>query len=194
MRSRIREISDAIAQLEAELAAAIAELRTELSAASEDALPLLPPAAVDASPPRSLLSYFAGASVGTVVGALLSYAVAPPLMLLDGSLNLYQAICFRIYRIPRVRRRDHLRFDRYRLPYLNDIEAVHCSYCSYAAGVLSFAREIASRSEQYWCPIKHRGPMIDPHRRHETFLDFGDAAGYRTRLGYYRDRLRDTDG
>ena len=36
----------------------------------------------------------------------------------------YQAICFPVYKIPKVRRRDYLVFDRHHLAYLNVIEKV----------------------------------------------------------------------
>ena len=66
-----------------------------------------------------------------------------------------QAICFRSYRIPRVRRMDYIRLDRSQLAYLNWVETLNCLYCGYANGVAAYVREIAGRTEQYWCPIKH---------------------------------------
>ena len=51
-------------------------------------------------------------------------------------------------------------------------------------------REIASRTEQYWCPIKHALKPIDPHRRYYEFLEYGDADGYRDRLERFREQLR----
>jgi hypothetical protein len=114
-----------------------------------------------------------------------------PLALLDASVSLYQAICFRVYRIDRVKRSDFLAWDRERLAYLNIIEAVNCAYCSYGNGVIAYAREIVSRTEQYWCPIKHALRIPDPHQRYYDFLEYGDADGYRKRLGEFRDALRE---
>jgi hypothetical protein len=35
------------------------------------------------------------------------------------------------------------------------IEKINCAYCSYANGAIASVREMASRTEIYWCPIKH---------------------------------------
>lgn len=126
-----------------------------------------------------------------IVTAPVIYSLAIPVLLLDAWASLYQAICFRAYRIPRVKRSDHVVFDRGALAYLNWIEALNCLYCGYANGVLAYVREIGSRTEQYWCPIKHALHIADPHRRYFEFLDYGDAAGYRAQLDDYRERLRD---
>jgi hypothetical protein len=50
-----------------------------------------------------------------------------------------------------------------------------CVYCGYANGVIAYARKIASRTEQYWCPIKHALRIRDPHVRYAQFLEYGDA-------------------
>jgi hypothetical protein len=55
--------------------------------------------------------------------------------------------------------------------------------------VIAYAREISSRTEQYWCPIKHAIRITDPHHRYYDFLEFGDAEGYRTRLDGFRAAL-----
>jgi hypothetical protein len=113
-----------------------------------------------------------------------------PIALLDLSMIIYQAICFPIYKIPHVRRRDYLIFDRHHLAYLNIIEKINCAYCSYANGAISFAREVAARTEVYWCPIKHarRNPGTIPH--YQGFADFGDAEGYRKQLDLMKDGVR----
>lgn len=135
--------------------------------------------------------FLARSSVATVVTAPVIYSLIVPLVLLDLWASLYQAICFRAYRIPRVRRRDHIALDRGSLAYLNWIEALNCVYCGYANGVVSYVREIGSRTEQYWCPIKHAVRITEPHDRYVAFLEFGDAEGYRQRLAQFRSALRD---
>jgi hypothetical protein len=80
--------------------------------------------------------------------------------------------------------------DRGQLNYLNWIEALNCLYCGYANGLIGYVREIASRTEQYWCPIKHALRITDPHQRYYEFLEYGDAGGYRARLSEFRERLR----
>ena len=46
----------------------------------------------------------------------------------------------------------------------------------------SNASEIAGRTEQYWCPIKHALRMKTVHSRYQKFFDYGDAEQYCARL------------
>ena len=119
------------------------------------------------------------------------YAGWIPFLLMDLFVSIYQAICFPIYRIPRVRRADFLVFDREMLPYLNIIEKFNCFYCSYGNGVAAYTREVAARTEQYWCPIKHARRMRAAHERYPDFFDFGDAEAYRQGLERLRRQFRD---
>lgn len=121
-----------------------------------------------------------------VLTAPVIYAGWLPFLLMDVFVTLYQAICFPIYRIPKVRRRDYIVFDRERLPYLNLIEKFNCFYCAYGNGVAAYTREVAARTEQYWCPIKHARRWQGAHERYPRFFDYGDAQAYREGL----ERLR----
>ena len=56
--------------------------------------------------------------------------------------------------------------------------------------MIAYVREIASRTEQYWCPIKHALKVTDPHERYVGFVEYGDAGGYRERLTRLREALR----
>ncbi|MET3665793.1 hypothetical protein [Caulobacter sp. 1776] len=134
--------------------------------------------------------FLSRSSLFTLLSAPVIYSLILPLALADAWVSIYQAVCFRAYGIVRVRRTDYLAFDRNRLGYLNLVERLNCAYCAYANGVIAYAREVASRTEQYWCPIKHAVRQSDPHRRYWEFLDYGDAEGYRQRLKMFRDRLR----
>ena len=82
---------------------------------------------------------------------------------------VFQLVCFPIYGIPTVRRKDYLVFDRGRLAYLNTIEKVGCIYCSYVNGLLAMITEIAARTEQYFCPIKHARRLRKPIPDMESF-------------------------
>lgn len=110
------------------------------------------------------------------------YGLAVPLIIFDIGLSVYQSVCFRLYGIARVKRADHMVFDHRYLAYLNIFEKVNCLYCSYASGLLSYGREIASRTEQYWCPIKHAHKILDVHGRYVDFLDYGDAENYQLKM------------
>lgn len=116
-----------------------------------------------------------------ILSVPLIYACAIPFALLDLSVTIYQCVCFPIYGIPNVRRRDYLIFDRGLLGYLNAIEKVGCVYCSYANGLIAYIAEIAARTEQHFCPIKHAHPLAQTHSRYGHFLPYGDAKGYRSR-------------
>ena len=118
------------------------------------------------------------------------YALIVPIVLLDLATMAYQAICFPVYNIPKVRRRDYLVFDRHHLAYLNLLEKINCAYCSYGNGVIAFAREVAGRTEVYWCPIKHARRTLGPHPHYQGFADFGDAEGFRDKLKEIKDGVR----
>ena len=133
-------------------------------------------------------------------GSLLSMLTAPfiyslivPLVLLDVWVTLFQWICFPVYGIALVRRRAYFALDRHKLAYLNAIEKVHCTYCSYANGLFAYATEVAARTEQYWCPIKHGRAVVSPHRRYHRFFEYGDAARYRHELSAIRSELHHPD-
>ena len=118
------------------------------------------------------------------------YAVIIPFVLLDLFATIYQAVCFPVYGIAKARRQDFIRFDRTQLGYLNGIEKLNCAYCSYANGLIAYVREIASRTEQYWCPIKHAERVAGVHDRYPGFLEYGDAEGYLRRLQELRELLQ----
>lgn len=117
------------------------------------------------------------------------YGLIVPLVLLDLCVSVYQAVCFPVYRIARVKRGDYIVFDRKHLGYLNVFERFHCSYCAYANGLIAYAGEIAARTEQYFCPIKHAHKVLGSHARYRRFLDYGEAADYPARLQAFRDEL-----
>lgn len=129
-----------------------------------------------------LLRYLLQARLRNLITAPVIYAMFFPLVLLDLFVTLYQFVCFPLYRIPKVRRRDYLIFDRHNLAYLNLIEKINCAYCSYGNGLLSYIKEIVARTEQYWCPIKHARRVRQAHSRYSRFVDYGDAEGYRREL------------
>jgi len=137
-----------------------------------------------------LVKYIVGAPLGFILSAPLIYGLIVPLVFLDAAVTLYQHVCFRIYGIPLVRRRDHIIVDRQHLAYLNGIEKLNCVYCGYANGLIAYVREIAGRTEQYWCPIKHARRSADPHDHFEAFVDYGDAETYRANLKQIRGDLK----
>ena len=55
---------------------------------------------------------------------------------------------------------------------------------------VAFVREVASRTEVYWCPIKHARRVLGPHPHYQGFADFGDAEGFRERLAQMKDGVK----
>lgn len=137
--------------------------------------------------------YLAEASLGAILTVPVIYSLFLPLLLLDLMVCLYQAVCFPVYKIKKVRRGEYVIFDRHRLKYLNPIERLHCTYCSYANGLLAFAREVAARTEQYWCPIKHADSIKSPHGHYHGFLAYGDAEAYANELDKLRKKFQDQE-
>jgi hypothetical protein len=124
------------ASLEDELLRRHRELRTRLSAYILKARPLV------------------------LLTAPVIYALIVPLLLLDLFITVYQAICFPVYQIEKVRRRDYFVFDRGHLAYLNAVEKLNCAYCSDANGLIAYAREIAAHRAilvpDQACPARDR--------------------------------------
>ena len=139
---------------------------------------------------QKLLPYLFGANPLVVLTAPVIYAGIIPFVLLDIFVGLYQAVCFPIYGIAKIKRADYVVFDRHHLAYLNIIEKINCAFCSYANGAVAFMREVASRTEVYWCPIKHARRVLGPHPYYQGFADFGDAKGFREKLAQMKDGVK----
>ena len=117
------------------------------------------------------------------------YSMIVPLLIMDLCVTLYQALCFPIYRIAKVRRADYIVLDRHQLEYLNFFEKFHCNYCGYASGLVAYVYEVLARTEQYFCPIKHARRILGTHSRYRRFLDYGEAADYAARVEAFRVAL-----
>ena len=138
---------------------------------------------------QSIPAYIREGSLLNLLTAPIIYSLLIPLVAFDLWTTAYQWVCFPIYGVARVPRRRYFALDRHRLAYLNGVEKLNCTFCSYANGVIAYVREVAARTEQYWCPIKHARPVRSPHQRYHFFFDYGDAAGYRRDLSTLRRTL-----
>lgn len=127
----------------------------------------------------------------TTLTAPVIYSCIVPFVLLDIWVSVYQWVCFPVYGIAKVRCSDYIAIDRWKLGYLNLIEKANCDYCSYANGLIAYVREIASRTEQYWCPIRHARAIKGPHQRYRMFVDYGDARGYQRQQPVLRQELHE---
>ncbi len=127
-----------------------------------------------------LIRFLREARFSAVLTSPFIYSLIVPLALLDVFVFVFQRICFPAYGIPPVPRSDFIAIDRHRLAYLNVVEKMNCLYCEYANGLIAYVREVAGRTEEHWCPIKHARKIRNPHQRYFRFLDYGDAQGYRS--------------
>jgi hypothetical protein len=143
---------------------------------------------------RGLLGFIFHARALTWLATPVIWSGLWVMLALDLFLLVYQAICFPVYGIPKAKRSDYVILDRGDLPYLNLVEKLNCAYCGYANGLAAYFREIAARTEQYWCPIKHARRIVAVHDYYPSFFEFGDAESYRLGLERLRGALAETEG
>ncbi|MGR9045089.1 MAG: hypothetical protein ACU83N_07325 [Gammaproteobacteria bacterium] len=142
---------------------------------------------------KALINYIRDAPLKHIATAPIIWSCLLPACILDVSVSLYQAVCFPIYGIPKVRRQDYIVFDRQYLNYLNLIEKLNCAYCSYFNGLIGYVQEIAARTEQFWCPIKHARRIKKLHSRYRNFINYGDAESYRAQIESIRRNFADLE-
>ena len=135
--------------------------------------------------------YLFDASLRTILTVPFIWGCLAPALFMDLVVTIFQAVCFPVYGIPKVKRGQHIVLDRHALAYLNLIEKINCMYCSYFNGLISYIREIAARTEQYWCPIKHARRVSSLHSRYRYFFDYGDGENYRQKLEEVRRAFTD---
>ncbi|MEN8142919.1 MAG: hypothetical protein ABFQ82_04910 [Thermodesulfobacteriota bacterium] len=136
-------------------------------------------------------TYLWHSKVRNIVSVPFIWACLPPALFMDLVLSVFQAISFTLYRIPKVKRSEYIIIDRHSLAYLNVIEKINCVYCGYFSGVIAYVQEIAARTEQYWCPIKHARRVGNIHSRYNKFMEYGDAKKYKEGLGKIRNDFKD---
>jgi hypothetical protein len=192
MATQLDLLMDRLRSVEAEIEAEMAKRREELRFHLENRRIVFEQEVLELHRQikTRLSRYLIEAHPLVVLTAPVIYAMIVPIVLLDLAVMTYQAICFPVYGIPKVRRRDYLVFDRHHLAYLNALEKLNCAYCSYANGMVAFVREVAARTEIYWCPIKHARRVLGPHPYYQGFADFGDAEAFRARLTAMQDGVK----
>lgn len=193
MRDTFREIRDKIEALEQELTRELAAKQEEFRYTVEEKRVRFS-REVEAAH-RELLtrwtSYAYESGLLKVLTIPIIWFALIPAVFLDFFVFFYQIVCFPVYGIPLVKRSEHIVIDRHKLKYLNWVEKMNCLYCSYFNGLMSYLREIAGRTEQYWCPIRHARLPKSTHSRYDRFVDYGDAEGYRRELKEIRKDFGD---
>jgi hypothetical protein len=187
MHSRVDDILDEISRLRVELEAEFNKQKQELYRHKEELLKIQ-----KESVTRSK-KYLLELPIGVVITIPFIWMMLIPALIADIFVTIYQAICFPIYKIPKVKRGDFIILDRHKLSYLNTIEKINCFYCGYFNGVISYVREISARTEQYWCPIKHSKTIYEHHSRYSKFFNYGDATKYKSDLHSRRKDFKDLE-
>ena len=195
MTSRLQELARRAGEIEAELEAEIARRRAALGGRLVRGRLVFETEvrARHRAARENLLDYIRAIRLRDMATVPVIYSLIVPFALVDLWVTLYQRICFPVYGIPRVRRRDYVVIDRHHLAYLNALEKFNCVYCGYANGVVAYVREVAARTEAYWCPIKHARRWPGGHPRYAEFMDYGDEADHVARWEASRARVRGAD-
>jgi len=139
----------------------------------------------------NVFRYIFGAEIRHIVTVPVIWSCLLPALFLDLVVSFYQFVCFPLYGIPKVKRSHYIVVDRQYLAYLNIIEKINCAFCGYFNGVIIYVQEIAGRTEQYWCPIKHARTIGAFHNRYENFIDYGNGVRYREEFQEIRRRFND---
>ncbi|MEN8257534.1 MAG: hypothetical protein ABFS09_06690 [Thermodesulfobacteriota bacterium] len=142
---------------------------------------------------KKIRYYLKDAPLLNIITTPLIWSCLLPALFMDLVVSFYQMVCFPIYSMPKVKRSDYIVIDRHYLSYLNWIEKINCFYCGYFNGLIAYVQEIAARTEQYWCPIKHAKRSMARHSRYKKFFDYGDGRKYRTQNKKVRSDFSDLD-
>ena len=143
---------------------------------------------------KTIRRYLSDADLLNILTGPVIWSCLLPALFMDLFVSIYHMICFPVYSIPKVKRGENIIIDRQYLSYLNLIEKINCCYCGYFIGLIGYIQEIAARTEQYWCPIKHAHRTRVRHSRYKNFFDYGDADGFRAKNSEIRLNFDDLDG
>jgi len=183
-RERLKSLADRLNELEREINF---ELQKELKEKRDRLL------CDFAEEKISLWRYIAGSKPLFVITAPVIYSMIIPAVIMDIFVTVYQAVCFPVYGIEKAKREDYIIIDRHKLPYLNILQKLNCIYCGYFNGLIAYVREISSRTEQYWCPIRHSRLPKGVHERYLYFLEYGDGKDVMKKIDELREKLHSID-
>jgi len=137
---------------------------------------------------KNLLAWFRDIPLLHLLSSPIVYAMVIPAILLDIILFIYQQVIFRIYKFKFIKRSDYIIYDHQYLGYLNPIEKFHCLYCSYFNGLMQYAAAIASRTELFFCPIKHAKKVAYQHDYYDIYFKYGEGDDYQEKLKDLRNK------
>ena len=191
MNNRISQIIDQITALENELHTAVEQQEGRLRYRIEDKRIMFEQAISEAhlKLKTGIFRWFMTVRPQNYLTMPVIYSMLVPMVFFDLIVIFYQAVCFPVYGVAKVKRANYFIMDHQQLAYLNIIEKIHCMYCSYAVGLLGFASEVTARTEQYFCPIKHARKVLGAHSHYKHFLGYGDADNLHERIEELRASL-----
>ena len=135
---------------------------------------------------HAFFKYFSQIKFRHFVAAPFIYGMIIPAIIFHICLEVFHRVTFTLCGIPKVDSDRYIIIDRIHLSYLNSFEKFNCVYCGYFNGLMGYAREIAGRTEKYWCPIKHARRQDDTHAHYDDFFEYLDGEGYRDGLAKKR--------
>ena len=192
MSDKIKEILDEIEVMKAKLVAEIEAQEKHISYEINNGYVRFEKNVLDKQREnmKNLLAYFRDIPLLHLFSSPIIYMMVIPAVLLDVTLFIYQQVIFKIYKFKLVKRSDYILYDRQYLGYLNPIEKLNCMYCSYFNGLMHYAVAIGSRTELYFCPIKHAKKIVYEHEYYNDFLAYGDEDKYQTKLEALREEFK----
>ena len=184
MNDKIREIVEEIEAMKEKLGEEIAQQESHISYEIQNGYVVFEKEvlAKQRENMKNLLSWFREVPLLHLLSSPIIYAMIIPAIFLDIILFVYQQVIFRIYKFKLIKRSDYMLFDHHYLGYLNPIEKLNCLYCSYFNGLMQYASVIASRTEFYFCPIKHAKKIVYEHDYYKDYLVYGDEEDYQKKL------------
>ncbi len=190
MSEKIKKIIEDIEALEEKLKNEITEQETNVNYKIKDGYVRFEKEVVDKHKEKikNIFTYLGEIPILKLISSPVVYFMVVPAIILDIMLFIYQQVIFRIYKFELIKRSDYIVYDRQYLAYLNPIEKINCMYCSYFNGLMHYASEISSKTELYFCPIKHAKKIAYKHRYYKDFLVYGDERDYQEKL----EKLRET--
>ena len=192
MSDKIKEMIEEIEALKLKLGEEIAQHERDISYEIQNGYVRFEKEVLDKQKEnmKNLLTWFRDIPLLHLLTSPLIYGMLIPAILFDVILFLYQQIIFRIYKFEFLKRSDYIIFDRQYLGYLNFIEKLHCMYCSYFNGLMHYASAIASRTELYFCPIKHAKKIAYEHEYYDAFFRYGEEEEYQKKLEELRKEFQ----
>ena len=190
MNDKIKEILDEIEAMKVKLGEEIAEQEKHLSYEIQNGYVRFEKDVFEKQKEnmKNLLAWFREIPILHLLTSPIIYAMVIPAILFDIILFIYQQVVFRIYKFKFIKRSDYIIYDHQYLGYLNPIEKLNCLYCSYFNGLAQYASAIASRTEYYFCPIKHAKKVAYQHDYYDMYFEYGDGDEYQRKLKELRDR------